>query len=141
MGERESSRPSASKLFDGVIWKGEHVILALLTNARRCAWGCFAEFHGTAEELIAAGIATCDMFEGLGKSRQRTCRTEYGECTVKPRRGKWDLEMRTFEDEMATPTDESSRSRKWWAKHGAEAEAETRKILAALGNKVGTPHG
>ena len=90
-------------------------------------------FRGTEAELIVAGVATADMFENIGKSGQRTRETGFGDkYVVKRRSGKWDLAIYTHSDNTCAPSDEYPRPSAWWLKHGGEAEAEMRKILAGL---------
>jgi hypothetical protein len=122
-----------SKTFEGVMWLASRpAVLPFLTNAQKHEWGDLVTFYGTAEELVAAGLAHAGMFD-IGKSGQRTWETEFGDRYIVRRlRGKWNLEIYTNHENMCAPSDEYPRPTAWWRKHGGEAEAETRRILAGL---------
>jgi hypothetical protein len=129
--------------FDHFTWIASRPqVLPVLKNIAVCpAWGLAIDFHGTDAELIAAGIATADMFEDIGKSRQRTRRDSYGDqYTVKRRCGKWDLELRlSTEGSQEPPSDERPDKCPWWIKHGSEAEAATAVILARFARRPPAP--
>jgi len=134
MAKPKTPGAAESKTLDGITWLASRpAVLPFLIEAKVCGWGVYVTFHGTEAELIAAGLATGDMFENMGKSGQRTRETGYGDrYIVKKRRGKWDLEIHTCREVGGVPSDEYPQPSAWWLKHGGDAEAETRKILASL---------
>jgi hypothetical protein len=93
--------------------------------------GGFFEFHGTEQELVAAGVATAAMFENFGESKQRTRTGEFGDTwKLTRRRGVWILELMMDNGCMDDiPSDRNPEGTKWWAKHGGKAEAATAAIL------------
>jgi|SRR5579859_132950 len=134
MAKPKTPVAAASKALDGITWLASRpAVLPFLIEANVYGWGVLARFHGTEAELIAAGIASAEMFEGMGKSGQRTRETGYGDrYIVKKRRGKWDLEIHTCREVGGAPSDEYPRPSAWWLKHGGEAQAATAEILARL---------
>jgi hypothetical protein len=124
--------------FDGITWVASRPsVLQVLKNVRACSWGVLATFHGTEAELTAAGVADASFFEGIGKSGQKTHDTDSGDrYVIRRRRGQWDLEIWSYSDNDCAPSDEYPRPSPWWRKHGGEAEAEMRRILAALRQRV-----
>lgn len=136
---------AASKTLGGTKWAASRpAVLVLVVEALDCRWGVLVKFHGTEAELIAAGVAYQEMFEGIGKSGQRTRPTGSGDhdrYTVKKRGGKWDLEIRTHREDSCAPTDEYPRPNAWWRKHGGEAQAATTAILAHLRTTRSVFHG
>jgi len=121
-----------------VIWRASRPeALAVLREISACTWGVHTEFHGTEAELIAAGVATPDMFKGMGKSGQRTRHFSFGdEYTVKRRRGQWDLTIRTHNYAPdGLPTDEHPAKSNWWKKYCAATGSATAEILARFARK------
>jgi hypothetical protein len=136
---------AVSKAFEGITWAASRpAVLPHLVEALDCHWGVLVRFHGTEAELIAAGVASPEMFEGIGKSGQKTRLTgsgDHDQYTVKKRRAGWDLEIRTSRDDLCAPTDEYPRPNAWWRKHGGEAQAATAAILARLRATRRVAHG
>lgn len=110
-------------------------VLACLKNVEISqTWrGWCLTFRGTEAELIAAGIATVETFQGVGAhvGAQLKRQDEFdNDITVYRRRGSWILELRTdSEGSGCPPSDEQPRKCSWWIKHGGKAEAATAKIL------------
>jgi hypothetical protein len=143
-----SPAPRPTVTYDGAIFEASRPeVLPYLVNVRAdCTYGWHVEFHGTAAELVAAGVATADLFE-IGKSGQRTHRCEFGDqYIVKRERGKWTLSIKIVE-EMRWPDDSTldpncqgyankGDRKRWLAQGGAEAEATTAAILARLARRV-----
>ena len=110
-------------------------VLPLLVEASAHEWGMLAKFRGTEADLIAAGLATPDQFQGVGEKvmAQKLLPDVYGNhCTVKRRgRGTWDLTIRTSEAPYyGDVDDETTRKGKWWRENGPGVEAATVEILA-----------
>jgi hypothetical protein len=130
MAESKSNRVQ----FRGITWIASRPqVLPVLLDVTICPiWGLAVDFHGSEAELIAAGVATADMFEDMGKSGQRTRWDSFGDqYTVKRRRGEWDLRIAlTTYGSQAPPSDERPGKCPWWIKHGGEAEAVTAEILS-----------
>jgi hypothetical protein len=100
-------------------------ILPYLVDIGVCPWGWWIEFHGSAAELVAAGLGPAELFE-IGRSGERTTRGEFGDkYIVKRVRGKWTLTM--YVREIAEI--ESWPSGTWLKNGGAEAEAATADIV------------
>jgi hypothetical protein len=110
-------------------------VVSLLKNAGATSWGDYFEFEGTREDLIAAGLATPDMFENMGVSGVRKRHLEFGDSATVSRRpkGRWRLSM-SISEEITDAMDEHPRVRKakWWLAHGPESIAIVEKIIAGF---------
>jgi len=87
----------------------------VLKRVRVTHWGWYIECAGTQEQLIAAGVASIEMFEDFGKSRrQRASEGEFGdEITVRRRpKQQWTVELRVHECLLCDPLDEQYRKLK-----------------------------
>jgi hypothetical protein len=105
-------------------------VLLVLKSAQVLQWGWLVECEGTPEQLIAAGVASPDMFENLGKTGQKTDWTPYAnQFYVKKRKnGRFDLELRMY-PECCDLSDPRVLATVWWRQHGAEVDAE---VVSAL---------
>jgi len=105
-------------------------VLLVLKSAQVLQWGWLVECEGTPDELIAAGVASPDMFENLGKTGQKTDWTPYAnQYYVKKRKnGRFDLELRIY-PECCDLSDPRTQATLWWRQHGAEVDAE---VVSAL---------
>jgi hypothetical protein len=107
-------------------------VLEVLVDASAHHWGYVVELAGTREQLLAAGVATPDMFASRGKTGMRTACDEYGnQWTIQRRaRGRFKLTLRTFYGDGAEEIDgKYFRSLVGWREHGAAVEAEVAKAL------------
>jgi hypothetical protein len=119
--------------FDGVTFLASRPeVLAGLERVSADENSWVLTFRGTEAELVAAGLATAAMFQGLSKEgNTRTQPDEYSnDVTVTRRRHGWKLRLIVRSDgPYAGPTDEKPGKCKWWIKHGREARAATAEIL------------
>jgi hypothetical protein len=108
-------------------------VLLVLKFAGAMAWGWLVEFAGTETELIAAGVATADMFQNLGKSGQKTADTPYGDRYKVRRRikGRFELELRLL-PELGDLSDPRMQATVWWRQHAAEVDAEVAGALERM---------
>jgi hypothetical protein len=121
----------------GVQWVASRPgILTVLKDIKflQC-FGLLVELQGTQSELIAAQVATADMFLKPGKGGQRLGYDCHGDqYTIKRHGAKWDL--RLFISAWGThgvPCDDRPQGDEpWWSEHGAVASAATAEILARL---------
>jgi len=101
------------------------VVRAVLCNAQIESWGWWVTFRGTQEQLIAASVATPEMFENLGKSGVRTAPTGYGDqYTIKRRKAYYELQISTGAGEIYGDIAEPKvRKYQIWRNHGTQIEA------------------
>jgi hypothetical protein len=92
-----------------------------------------AQFHGRAEELVRAGLATAEMFDSLPpRAKQRIFVTEYGDRVSITRRARgifW-LNITNTDEVFGSPTDDCPWYERPWRRNGARAEATVAEILA-----------
>jgi hypothetical protein len=123
--------------FGGVQWIATRPrILVVLRDIKFCqSFGLLVELCGTESELIAAEVATAEIFHGARKYGERTCSDSHGDqFTLRYRAGKW--ELRLLINAWGTrgiPCDEHpGGNQPWWTEHGAQAATVTAEILAKL---------
>jgi hypothetical protein len=74
---------------------GRPDVLPLVKEVSSQSWGFCVDFHGSRADLISAGVACEEMFEGMGKSGQRTRSDQFGDqYTIKRRSNSWIIEYR-----------------------------------------------
>lgn len=112
----------------------------LMTWFSTCNWGCHAEFAGTGEELVGAGLLEASwLAEGeFGKSGVRTRSDQYGnQIKIQRRaRGHFEVTIRTLKEDAFDLNAKATRKMVWFREHGAEldqtvVEALTRMRLPA----------
>ena len=82
-------------------------VLEVLIDAFAAHWGYTVYLAGTREQLLAAGVATPDMFTSFGKTGVRTAADGYGDqWTIQRRaRGRFELTLRTYYGDGAQEID------------------------------------
>jgi hypothetical protein len=121
-----------SKTLEGIAWLTSRPGLLPLLQHVAVRQGVFAcTFDGTEQELIAAGVATIELFQSVGKSQTKVGTDEFGDqLYLNRRRGNWHLTRRLSEDgHYACPTDENQLATRWGKKHAPALEAATASIL------------
>jgi hypothetical protein len=121
--------------FGGVQWVASRPgVLVVLKDIKflQC-FGLLVELQGTESELIAAQVATTELFRDTGKGSQHLGYDCHGDQYTISRRGrKWDL--RLFITAWGThgiPCDDRPLGDEpWWNVHGAVACAATAEILS-----------
>jgi hypothetical protein len=123
--------------FGGVQWVASRPgVLAVLKDIKflEC-FGLLVELQGTESELIAAQVATAEIFLNIGQGGQHLGYDCHGDQYTVSRRGaKWDLRLFiTAWGARGIPCDDRPLGDEpWWAMHGALASAVTAEILAKL---------
>jgi hypothetical protein len=107
-------------------------VLEFLVDVRAYDWGYHATFSGTREQLLAAGVATEDMFLKFGKSGVRSATNEYGDYWTIQRRakGRFELAIRTSNQDAADDMESKSFLRCLaWREHGDAVQAEVAQAM------------
>jgi hypothetical protein len=108
-------------------------VLLVLKFAGVMQWGWLLKFAGTETELIAAGVATADMFRDLGKSGQKTADTPFGDRYQVRRRvkGRYEIELRLM-PKLCDLSDPRTQATLWWRQHAPAVEAEVAHALEEM---------
>jgi hypothetical protein len=70
-----------------------------VVRAHECQWGWLVKYRGTVEDLHLAGVIDRTWLEGMGKSRTRSVRNEFGDKVTITQRRDWILvEQRIYAD-------------------------------------------
>lgn len=110
-------------------------VLLVLKRASSTPYGMYVEFQGTEAELIAASVASADMFQDIGKSGQRTASTAFGDRYElrKRAKGRFDLTLYLSEESRCgDPSEKRTQGTVWWRAHGAEVEAQVADALERM---------
>ena len=123
--------------FGGVHWIASRPrLVEVLKDIKICqSYGLLVILQGTESQLIAAEVATPDLFMSIGRYSERTrCDVHGDQLTMKYSAGKWDV--RLFISAWGThgiPCDEHPLGdQTWWTVHGAVASKLTTQILTKL---------
>jgi hypothetical protein len=123
--------------FGGVHWVASRPgVLVVLKDIKflQC-FGLLVELQGTESELIAAQVATAEIFRNARKGSQHLGYDCHGDQYTVSRRGaKWDLRLFiTAWGTRGIPCDDRPLGDEvWWTVHGARASVVTAEILARL---------
>ena len=114
-------------------------LLEVLQRAEALHWGYHIDCAGTREQLLAAGVATADMFEHLGKSGTRTANAEYGNWTMQRRAaGRFELTIRAREADSAEHIGTRRfQALKYWQEHASAVDAEVADALQRIRRTAG----
>jgi hypothetical protein len=123
--------------FGGVHWIASRPLLvAVLKDIKFCqSYGLLVVLQGTETQLIAAEVATPDLFKGISRYSERTCHDAHGDqLTMKYSAGKWDVRLFISAwGARGIPCDEHPLGdQPWWTVHGAIASNVTTQILSKL---------
>jgi hypothetical protein len=112
------------RFHDGEFVASRPAVLPLVCNVTVCDWGYAVTLCGTAEQLVSAGLATPDLFDGLAKNRRRTVRDSNGDDITIRRRSHDYLLGLCLNHEVFSPVD-----RPQWRKELASLQATVDEIL------------
>jgi hypothetical protein len=123
--------------FGGVQWIASRPrLVEVLKDVKICqSYGLLVVLQGTESQLIAAEVATPDLFMGISRYSERThCDAHGDQLTMKYSAGKWDVRLFISAwGARGIPCDEHPLGdQPWWTVHGAIASNVTTQILSKL---------
>ncbi len=111
-------------------------VLTVLVEFEEHHYGAHAEFRGTRDQLIAAGLADPERLadSSFGSSGVRTFRDQFAnEVTIRKRaRGQFEVTMLTYRDDDRDLNDKYTRKLKWFRDYGEELDRTVADLIASI---------